>query len=127
MLDDRQARGLAWICDRTERLRTLADRKGERTELDLILTELTEPAADVAALLRRTSQLLRRCGVPGALRDGVPELTDTQGGHPVEEFYLCPRQEEGRCSRLVHAFDVTAGAEVPSCRITGLPLLLRRW
>lgn len=127
VISDRQARQIARICDHVDDIRALTDRKGLREELEGILGELGEPAADVPELLRQTAELLRRCGVPGALRVPMPTLADAQGGHPLEEFYLCPRQEDHRCTRLVHAFDIPDGTDAPSCGISGLPLQLRRF
>lgn len=126
-MSDRQARQLAWICDQADRLRQLADRKGLRAELDHVLAELAAPAADRPTLLRQTADLLRRCGMPGMLRDRLPALADAQGGHPVEEFYLCPLQGEPRCTRMVHAFDIPEAAAAPSCQLTGLTLRLREF
>ncbi|NNN29880.1 hypothetical protein HLK59_05810 [Streptomyces sp. S3(2020)] len=127
MISERQAQQIAWICDHADDMRALADRKGVREELEGILGELGEPAADVPTLLSRTAELLRRCGVPGALRAPMPTLADAQGGHPLEEFYLCPRQEHHRCTRLVHAFGIPDGTDAPACGIAGLPLRLRRF
>ncbi|WP_159038162.1 hypothetical protein [Streptomyces sp. WM6386] len=126
-MSDRQAQELARVCKSVDSMRSLADSKGLRSELDHILAELGEPAADVPTLLRQTAELLRRCGVPGAPRRPIPALADAQGGRPLEEFYFCPRQEDHRCTRLVHAFDIPEGTDAPSCRITGLPLRLRRF
>ncbi|MES5820632.1 hypothetical protein [Streptomyces sp. RG80] len=126
-MSDRQARQLAWICDQADRLRQLADRKNLRAELDHILAELAKPAAELPTLLRQTADLLRRCGMPGLLRGTVPALADAQGGHPVEEFYLCPLQRESRCTRMIHAFDIPEAAAAPPCQLTGLPLRLREF
>jgi hypothetical protein len=128
-MDDRHARQLAWVCEQGDRLRRLARGRGEEPELDRLLTALRQDGtADVPVLLAEVEELLRRCGVPGALRGGPPALVGTDhGGHPVEEFYLCPRERDVRCIRLVHAFDVTmaAGGD-PVCHVTGRPLRLRR-
>lgn len=127
VISDRQAQQIAWICERVGSMRAVADRKGLREELERILGELGDVGADVPTLLRQTAELLRRCGSPGALRGPLPSLADAQGGHPLEEFYLCPRQEDHRCTRLVHAFDIPDGTDAPSCGISGLPLQLRRF
>lgn len=126
VMNDRQAQQVAWICERVDDMRAVAARKGVREELERILGELAGSAADVPTLLGQTAELLRRCGVPGALRGPVPALADAEGGHPLEEFYFCPRQEDG-CTRLVHAFNIPDGTDAPSCRVTGLPLRLRRF
>jgi len=128
-MNDRHARQLAWVCEQGDRLRRLARGRGEEPELDRLLTALRySGAADVPVLLTEIEDLLRRCGVPGALRGGPPPLAGTDhGGHPVEEFYLCPRGRDSRCARLVHAFDVTmAESGDPVCHVVGEPLRLRR-
>ena len=125
-MNDRYARQLAWVCEQGDRLRRLVRGRDEERELDRLLKALHHGGtADVPGLLRKIEDLLRRCGVPGALRGGPPPLTGDE--HPVEEFYLCPRGRDSPCTRLVHAFDVTMKASGdPVCHITGEPLRLRR-
>lgn len=120
-----QAEALAWLCERLARVRHVVDGRGERAALERILAGLRD-GCDMPALLEEAEELLRRCGVAGRMRRGGPPRLGLGGGRPVEEAYLCPRQEGSRCARIVLAVDVTGDID-PLCDLHGTPLRLNRY
>jgi hypothetical protein len=126
MTDDqgRDQAALGWVCEQFTQVRGLADRAGERAELDPLLASLRLADRDLTALIDEIEALLRRCGWGGTFRSPVPDL-GLGSGIPLEEAYLCPREAGQQCARTVLPFDVKGGA-VPSCAFLGVPLRLEQ-
>jgi hypothetical protein len=110
---------LTGLCERLDGFRRVAARYGESAELERIVAALRSDG-EAPGPLEAARELLRRCGIPDALR-GVPDLP-LGGGQPLEEAYLCPLPQGRRCLRTVLA--VEAGGSEPYCGIHRVPLAL---